>query len=67
MIQITLNKELHSIAQGSTLESFLALQGFSQGHFAVAINQQIIRRELYTTTLLNDGDSILLIGAVKGG
>lgn len=64
---ISLNGKNITLQKSLSLQDFLEGQGLAASQTAVAINQEIIRRDDYKETLLKDGDKILLIGAAKGG
>ncbi len=66
-MKVLFNKQTIEIAVNTTLAQMLQKQGVEGEHIAVAINQVIIKRTNWEETILNDGDKILVIGAVKGG
>ncbi|MDO4691387.1 MAG: sulfur carrier protein ThiS [Porphyromonadaceae bacterium] len=66
-MQITLNHQSIEVSDHLTLEALLREQGLGGTHIAVAINQHIVKREVWTETMLQANDSVLIIGAIKGG
>lgn len=66
-MKITLNQKEIILPNEITLGELLRSEGIEGGHVAVAINQTIIKRANWDATSLNEGDKILIIGAVKGG
>lgn len=66
-MQVTLNHKILQVDDAIDLASLLEQQGLGGKHVAVAVNQTIVRRELWETTKLKSNDSILIIGAIKGG
>lgn len=66
-MQITLNHQSIEVSDYLSLEILLREQGLGGTHIAVAINQQVVRREMWSQTILQSGDAVLIIGAIKGG
>ncbi|MCI6154657.1 MAG: sulfur carrier protein ThiS [Bacteroidales bacterium] len=66
-MQIKLNGHTKTIEEGTTLLDFMTTLGHTKGYVAVAIDQVVIKRELWEDTPLKEGNTILIIGAVKGG
>lgn len=66
-MQITLNQQPRTIVPGMTLLELMQGEGLASGHVAVAINRRIIARELWSETELREGDTLLIVGAIKGG
>lgn len=68
MIQIHLNNQPHTIAENISLTAFFltvkldTLQGT-----AVAVNQTVIPKSTWDSTILQNHDHILLIKATQGG
>lgn len=67
MIQITINGQADSVAECTSLASYLEAKGYRSEHIAVAVNQKIVKRNLHASTNLMEGDALIIIGAVKGG
>ena len=51
----------------SSVADLLRLKGISSSGFAVAINNKVVRKDLWSATLLNEGDKVTVITAVCGG
>ncbi|MBB6275263.1 sulfur carrier protein ThiS [Porphyromonas circumdentaria] len=66
-MQIELNQKIKKIPDGCTVSSLLSLEQIEGGYVAVAVNQEVIKRDNWESTYLKDGDKILVIGAVRGG
>lgn len=66
-MQVFINDKLRTLEEATSLALLMEQLGHAAGYVAVAINQTIIKREAWTDTYLQDGDKILIIGAVKGG
>lgn len=67
MITVSLNKQQHSINDQTSLEVFLKSLEIEFRGIAVAINQNIITKSMWDTTVLQNGDAILIIKATQGG
>ncbi len=68
-MKITLNTktvELDSPAR-PTLHELLATSGVPQSGIAVALNNRVIKRADWESTILADGDSVIVITAICGG
>ena len=66
-MKITLNGELHEIAEQSTLESLLQSNGLADKRVAVEINRAIIPRSVYRDQEIKAGDRIEIVHAIGGG
>lgn len=67
VMQVILNNKTLQVDVDTSLAALLEEHGLGGKHIAVAINQSIVRRELWEMTKLNPNDNILIIGAIKGG
>ena len=67
MITVSVNGQLHSIAEGSTMSALLAVLGMNQRYCAVEQNRQIVLRENHEQQKLADGDTIEIVTLVGGG
>lgn len=67
-MEITLNDTIHTINTGDSLYDIVFAQlGEKQHGVAVAINNTVIPKQNWHTTLLNPNDNILIIKATQGG
>lgn len=68
-MKITLNNKTVELAHGATadLATLLSSQGLPEKGIAVALNGTLVRRDAWSTTILNDGDKLTVIRAVCGG
>ena len=66
-MEITLNEKKLNIEPGTTLAQLLDTQGIKGKYVAVAIENAIIKATEWENRILNDGEKILVIGAIKGG
>ncbi len=67
MIQIEVNHETKEISNNSNLETLLQKLEISLDGIAVAINNEIITKSVWNSTMLNENDAITIIQATQGG
>lgn len=69
MITITVNNELFSIEENTSLENLVLqkLHQTIQNGIAVALNEQVIQKTDWNKTMLKNQDKILIIKATQGG
>lgn len=66
-MKIFLNNKEMQLPLPVTLEELLLQENIPSAGTAVAINGKVVRRNDWTTRILNDGDNIILITAAYGG
>lgn len=66
-LEIRLNGRPATIEAGTTVAALLARLGADRAGTAVAINEEIVRRDRHEETTLNSGDRVEVIQAVGGG
>ena len=66
-IQIVLNGEPLSLAEGSSVAELLQQLELHGRRIAVELNRDIVVRSAHATTLLRDGDRIEIVHAIGGG
>jgi sulfur carrier protein len=67
MMQVTVNDEPRRLPAGATVADLVATLGLGPRRVAVEVNREIVARATYTSTVLNDGDTIEIIHFVGGG
>ena len=67
MIRISINNEMEEISQNATVNDVLENFKYINKKVAVAINQEFIAKENYSTTLIQDEDCIDIISPIAGG
>ncbi|MCC8039046.1 MAG: sulfur carrier protein ThiS [Bacteroidales bacterium] len=67
MIKIMLNDQPMEIEAGTTLAQLIASEEIRPTGIATAINNKVVPQDKRETTVLNDGDNILIIKAFCGG
>lgn len=65
-MQITVNGEIKNIAE-TTLLQFLESLGIDPRRVAVELNMNIVSKNAYETTMLQDGDRMEIVQFVGGG
>lgn len=68
-MQLTVNGQIRSVADASTLADLLTAMNFcpDQKGIAIAVNAEVIARAMWATTRLCNGDRVDIIHAVQGG
>ena len=67
-MQITVNGEIRSFETSMLLTEFLSELGLeNRKAIAVALNGEVISRELYKSTKLDHGDRLEIVRAIGGG
>ncbi|NDV64444.1 sulfur carrier protein ThiS [Bacteroides sp. 224] len=64
---IQLNNKPYKIEVGTTLISFIESLEIKPQGIAIAINYEVIPKELWETTILSNDMELMLIHAVSGG
>lgn len=67
-MEITLNDNKEIIDDNSTIETLIGkLYGDKPQGIAVALNNQLVKREKWSATAINPNDEIIIINAAYGG
>ena len=66
-MNIRVNNIQKTIPSGSSIEDLLLLLNHTQNGIAVAINEEIILKNNWSRSTLNENDTVLLIQATQGG
>jgi sulfur carrier protein len=66
-MEIELNGEARSVAQDQTLAGLIESLALSQKSLAVAVNREIVPRQLWPERPLQAGDRIDIVRAIGGG
>jgi sulfur carrier protein len=66
-MQILVNGENRTVAEGSTIESLLLELDLPPGRVAVELNRRIVSRNEWSATELPDGASLEIVHFVGGG
>jgi sulfur carrier protein len=66
-MEIVINGKPHEAATGLSLAQAVALLTEAETGVAAALNGDVIRRAVWETTQLSDGDEVEVLTAVQGG
>lgn len=55
------------LEEGSSVAEVVRALGYSDDHFAVAVNRSVVLRRFYETTTLREGDAIEILTPMQGG
>jgi thiamine biosynthesis protein ThiS len=66
-MNVTINGEDHEFSSNLTVASLLANLGLKPDRVAVELNRDLLPRDRWNTTLLNDGDKLEIVHFVGGG
>jgi len=64
---IYLNEQKHEVEDGASLAFFVEKLGLKPQGIAIAINEEVVPKSRWDTTILSDKLELLLIHAVSGG
>lgn len=67
MITVNVNNQNHSFKEPVRLLELLEQLDIKNSGIAVAIDNQVISKRLWGTTLLDNGNNVLIIQAAQGG
>jgi sulfur carrier protein len=66
-MQVIINGEPHQVPASLSLAQAVALLTSARGGVAAAVNGDVVRRAVWNTTSLTDGDEVEVLTAVQGG
>ncbi len=66
-MKIIINDSAIELTDGATISQALASQNINATGIAVALNGTVVSKSAYGTTVLRDGDSLIIIKAFYGG
>ena len=66
-IALMVNDKAMDVPQGIALQALLEQLAMPLQATAVAVNEEIVSRPMWETTVLSDGDRIALFQAIAGG
>ncbi|NQY07143.1 MAG: sulfur carrier protein ThiS [Flavobacteriaceae bacterium] len=67
MITIKVNTKEYQIAEGSSLQQVLNQLQIKLAGVAIAVNESVVPKSNWETTILQNHDAILIITATQGG
>ena len=66
-MKIQLNGETKEFSDGLTVESLIDSLALEPTRVAIELNRNVVRRNLWITTILHDGDQVEIVHFVGGG
>ena len=66
-MKILLNNTPRDITPNTTLRQLLTNENLPQQNIAIAVNNRIVLREAWDSTLLAENDKVVIIAATYGG
>jgi thiamine biosynthesis protein ThiS len=67
MMRIFINDEALECEQGATVKQLLEKRGVETNHVAVAVGNDVLPREKWATTVIEEGWRVVIIKAAQGG
>ena len=66
-LKLTINGEDRKILKSQNLEDLIRELDIKAPNFAMALNQQVVPKSKYATTLIQENDEVEIVHAVGGG
>ena len=66
-MELTINGEKRKINESQNLADLVKELDIQTSHFAMALNQQVVPRSKYESTVIKENDQIEIVHAVGGG
>jgi thiamine biosynthesis protein ThiS len=66
-VNLVINGEQREVGAVSTVSALLAQLGLKPDRVAVELNRDLVRRELWNTTEVHEGDKLEIVQFVGGG
>lgn len=67
MIRIVFNNKPTELESDTSLQEFIGKNGMIPTNIAIAVNNSVVPKEKWENTIINDGDTLLIIKAYYGG
>ena len=67
MITVRFNAVDTTIETGSTVQTFIDKSGITGKRFIIVLNDEVVPKSQYETTLLNTGDALDVMSPITGG
>ena len=67
MIQVSINGEVRSVPEGTSLEALVRLLDLPQDRVAIEHNREVVRRGQWPAVRLGEGDRVEIVQLVGGG
>ena len=66
-MNVKINGKPEEIEEGSTVLKYLNEKGLTRNHVVIELNKQIVKKDNFSTTVLQKGDTIEIFQLVGGG
>ncbi len=66
-MKVTVNGEVREIETGASLEDLVASIGILNERIAIELNQSVIRKKDWPSTMVKNGDRVEIVHFVGGG
>ncbi len=67
MIRIVFNNKPIELESDTSLQEFVDKSGMIPTNIAIAVNNSVVPKEKWENTIINNGDTLLIIKAYYGG
>ncbi len=67
MIRIVFNNKPTELESDTSLQEFVDKNGMIPTNIAIAVNNSVVPKEKWENTIINNGDTLLIIKAYYGG
>lgn len=67
MIQVSINGEVRSVPEGTSLDALVRLLGLPEDRVAIEHNREVVRRPRWQEVRLGEGDRVEIVQFVGGG
>lgn len=67
MIRIVFNNKPTELESNTSLQEFVDKNGMIPTNIAIAVNNSVVPKEKWENTIINNGDTLLIIKAYYGG
>lgn len=67
MIRIVFNNKPTELESDTSLQEFADKNGMIPTNIAIAVNNSVVPKEKWENTIINNGDTLLIIKAYYGG
>ena len=67
MIRIVFNNKPTELESDTSMQEFVDKNGMIPTNIAIAVNNSVVPKEKWENTIINNGDTLLIIKAYYGG
>jgi sulfur carrier protein len=66
-LKVIVNGKTTELAQSMNLQEFVSVRKLSSETVIIELNEKVVKKSLWTKTLLSEGDHLELVSLVGGG